>query len=139
LYSAHALEGSESAIAGFLHASVQAIYNGIQIFQARGLSRTVQGLIGNTIATVGVRDFWENGCIVCFRAPHQIAKSDADLDPVSCPIDRWDMKPDLDRELIRDGSRWVSMAKLATGDDPAIHIEESGRSKNAHRMLPRRP
>jgi len=42
LYSAHALEGSESTIAGFLHASVQAIYKGIQIFQARGLSPTVQ-------------------------------------------------------------------------------------------------
>jgi len=32
LYSAHALEGSESTIAGFLHAFVQAIYKGMQIF-----------------------------------------------------------------------------------------------------------
>jgi len=37
-----ALEESESTIAGFLHASVQAIYKGMQIFQACGLSRTVQ-------------------------------------------------------------------------------------------------
>ena len=56
LYSAHALEGSESTIAGFLHDSVQAIYKGMQIFQARGLSRTVAGdIMGLPAARVNAR------------------------------------------------------------------------------------